>query len=67
MQFFPSSSGVDTAIWMHYMDANEMYGDKAWRQLNKNAWSNIEQILEATPHKTATVRPSTTHQGNYPI
>ena len=24
--FFPSSSCLDTAIWMHYMDANWMYG-----------------------------------------
>ena len=39
---------------MHYMDAKE----KAWRQLHKNAASNIEQVLEATPHKSAAVRPS---------
>ena len=26
--FFPSSSRVDTAIWMHYMDANKTYGEK---------------------------------------
>ena len=28
---------------MHYMDANKTYGEKAWRQLHKNATSNIEQ------------------------
>ena len=26
-------------------------GGKAWRQLHKNTASNIEQVLEATPHK----------------
>ena len=38
-----------------------MYGEKAWRQLHKNAVSNIEQVLEASPHKAAAVRPLTTH------
>ena len=28
--------------------------------------SNIEQVLETTPHKTAAVRPSTTRDENYP-
>ena len=41
---------------MHYMDANKTYCEKAWRQLHK---SNIEQIMEETPHKTtATYHPS---------
>ena len=35
---------------------------EAWRQLHNNAASNIEQVLEATPHKsssyTATYHPS---------
>ena len=42
-----------------------MYGEKAWPQLQKNAANNIEQVLEATPHKIAAVRPSTTHHENY--
>ena len=42
-----------------------MYGEKTWRQLHKNAASNIEQILEAAHHKTATVRPPTTLHENY--
>ena len=37
------------------------YGEKAWRQLHKNAASNIEQALEAAPHKAAAERPLTTH------
>ena len=38
-----------------------MYGEKAWWQLHKNAVSNIEQVLEATPHKAAAVRSLTTY------
>ena len=51
---------------MHYMDTNWMYGEKAWRQLHKNAASNIEQVLEATSYKTAAVQPPTTYHENYP-
>ena len=50
---------------MHYMDANKTDGEKAWRQLHKNAASNIEQFLEATPHKAAGIRTPTTHHENY--
>ena len=39
----------------------QMDEEKAWRQLHKNAVSNIEQVLEATPHKAAAIRPPTTH------
>ena len=38
--------------------------EKAWRQLHKNAASNIE-VLEATLHKAPAVRPPTTHHKNY--
>ena len=47
------------------MDANKIYGEKAWRQLHKNAVSNIEQVLEATPHKATAVQPPTSHHENY--
>ena len=47
------------------MDADETDGEKAWRQLHKNAVSNIEQVLETTPHKAAAIRPPTTHYENY--
>ena len=43
-----------------------MYGEKDWRQLHKNAASNIEQVLEVAIHRAAAVRPPTTHQENYP-
>ena len=36
-----------------------MYGYKAWRQLHKNAVTNIEQVLEAATHKAAAVQPLT--------
>ena len=42
---------------MHNMDANETAGEKARRQVHKNAVSNFEQVLEATTHKAPTVRP----------
>ena len=64
-QFLPGSGRVDTAIWMHYMDANKTYGEKAGRQLHKNAASNFEQVLEATSHKAAAVPPPTTYHENY--
>ncbi len=41
---------------MHYMDSNKTAGE-ARRQLHKNAVSNLELVLAATPHKTPTVRP----------
>ena len=66
MQFLPSSGRIDTAIWMHYLDANKTAGGKARQQLLKNAASNIEQVLEATPHKAPTIRPPTSHHENYP-
>ena len=41
------------------MDANKTAGEEARRQLHKNAASNLEQVLVATPHKTPTIRPPT--------
>ena len=43
-----------------------MDGEKAWRQLQKNAASNFEQVVGAKPYKAAAVRPPTSHQENYP-
>ena len=56
----------DTAIWMHYVDANETAGEEARRQLHKNAASNIEQFLGVTLHKAPTIRPPASHHENYP-
>ena len=38
---------------------------KAWRQLHKNAASNIEQVMKVAPHKAAAVRPPTTNHEKY--
>ena len=43
-----------------------MYGEKAWRQLYKNAASNIEQVLEVAPYKIAAARSLTIHHKKYP-
>ena len=64
-QFLPGSGRIDTAIWMHYMDLNKTAGEEARRQLHKNAASNLEQVLAATPHKTPTVRPPASYHENY--
>ena len=61
MQFLPGSGRVDTAVWMHYLDANEMAGEEARWQLHKNIANNIEQVLAATPHKAPIIRPPTSH------
>ena len=49
-QFLPNNRRVDSAIWMRYMDTNKTAGEKAWRQLLKNATSNTEQVLELYGH-----------------
>ena len=36
-----------------------------WRQLHKNATSNIEPVMGAAPLKAAAVRPPTIHHENY--
>ena len=65
MQVLPGSGRLDTAIWMHYLDANKTAGEEARQQLHKNVESNIEQILAATPHKALTIRPPAYHHTNY--
>ena len=42
---------------MYYLDAKKTAGEEARRQLHKNATSNIEQVLVATPHEAPTIRP----------
>ena len=66
MQFLPGSCRIDTAVWMHHMDANKTAAEEARRQLHKNATSNIEQVLAATPYKTLTIRPPASYHENYP-
>ena len=47
------------------LDSNKTAGEEARRQLHKNAASNLEQVLAATPHKTPTVRPPASYHENY--
>ena len=57
-QFLPGSGRVDTAVWMHYLDANKTAGE-ARRQLHKNVASNIEQVQASQgTNYTATCLPS---------
>ena len=48
-----------------YMDSNKTAGEEDRRQLHKNATSNLEQVLAATPHETPTVRPHASYHENY--
>ena len=41
-QFLPSSSHIDTAVWMHHLDTNKTALEEDRRQLHKNVASNIE-------------------------
>ena len=66
VKFLPGSGRVDTAVWMHYLDADKTAGEEARRQLYKNAASNIEQVLAVTTHKALTIRPPASHHENYP-
>ena len=61
-------------MWLcqyYCMDAPHGYPKKTLREkatwkLHKNAMSYLEQILEATPHKTMAVWPLTSHFKNHP-
>ena len=47
------------------MDANEGHGEKAKWEVYQNAMCCLEQILEATLHKTAAVWSLTAHLKNH--
>ena len=61
-----SCACISITLWMHHLDANEMQVERARWKLQKNASRCLEQILEATPHKTAAVGQLTTHLTNHP-
>ena len=52
---------------MHYLDANKTAGEETKQQLYKNAASNIEQVLAATPNKAPTIRPPASHHKNIQV
>ncbi len=51
-------------VSMHDLDANKTAVEKDRRKLHKNAASDIEQVMEATPHKAPTIRPPTSRHEN---
>ena len=53
-------SELQSKFFVHFLA-----GEKARRQLHKNAASNLEQVLAATPHKTPTVQPPASYHENY--
>ena len=58
MEILPRCSRVSTTVWLHQLDSNEML-DGNYKRCNC-----LEKILEAVPHKPATVWPLTSHQKN---
>ena len=56
----------DQTVQFSVSDSNKTAGEEARRQLHKNAASNLEQVLAATPNKTPTVRPPASYHENYP-
>ena len=62
MGFLLSYGCVNTTVLMHHIDANKMH---KWK-LHKNAMRYLEQIQEATPHRTTAVQPLTSHLKNHP-
>ena len=56
---------TDTNIWMLHLDSNEKYGAKARKKLLKNTKRGFKQIKDAAPHKTAAIRPLTSHLTNH--
>ena len=57
---------TNTTVWMHHLDTDKAYREKAWQQLHKDATSCIKQILEVTSHKTAAVWPPTNYLKEHP-
>ena len=45
MEFLSNSGCVNTTVWMHHMDADKMYWEKARQELHKNATRYIEQFF----------------------
>ena len=40
--FYKTSGRLDTAEWIHHMDANQRHKEKTWRQLHRNTAHHIE-------------------------
>ena len=61
--FFPNFNRVNT-VWLSNLNFSETYGEKTSWKLQKDAVCCFEQILEAAPYRTTTVRPLTFHLTN---
>ena len=59
MQFLTGSGCVNSIVWMHHVDADKTYGEKARLELHNNATCYTEQILEATSLEKTDVRSPT--------
>ena len=55
-----------TILRMLHINFNKSHGEKAIWELQKNAACCFRQNQEATPHKTAAVRPLASHLINHP-
>ena len=51
---------------MNYRDTDKTQREKPWQELDKNATSYIEKILEAILEEIIAVRPLTSHLKNHP-
>ena len=65
MRIIPSYGCVSTTVGMHHLDSNKMLREKVKEGIQKNAMCCLEQILEATPLKTAVVPPLSLHLINH--
>ena len=64
----PGCSHVGTTVWLNNKDFNKSLSKKknARWELHKNVACCFEQILEATPEKTASVWPLVSYLTNHP-
>ena len=56
---------VSTTVGIRYLNAKKTHGKKSRWEQHKNATLCFKHILDATPHKTAAVRPPAAHLKNY--
>ena len=57
-------SFINTIVWTHPIGSNEIFEEKAWKELHKDATHHFEQILEVAPEKTTAVWSLTSHLTN---
>ena len=63
---FFQAVAINTTVWVHHINPNEIHGEKDKWELHKIASYCFEQILKATTHKTAAVQPFTFDLTNHP-